>query len=51
MDGGIVRQFCIYGAPDPETLRSHSKRVGAHRIDDLWEIAGDVTPADFPSAP
>jgi hypothetical protein len=51
MDGGIVRQFCIYGAPDPETLRRHSKRVGAHRIDDLWEIAGDVTPADFPSAP
>jgi hypothetical protein len=45
------RQFCIYGAPDPETLRRHSKRVGAHRIDDLWEIAGDVTPADFPSAP
>ena len=37
-------------APDPETLRSHSKRLGAHRIDDIWEIAGDVTPADFPAA-
>jgi len=51
VDAGIVRQFCVYGAPDAETLRRHSKRVGAHRIDDLWEIAGDVTPADFPPAP
>ena len=25
--------------------------VTGHTIDDLWEIAGDVTPADFPSVP
>jgi hypothetical protein len=43
-------QFCVYRAPDPETLGSHGERVGAHRIDDIWEIAGDVTPADFPAA-
>jgi hypothetical protein len=49
-DNGSFRQFCVYRAPDPETLRSHGKRLGAHRIDDIWEIAGDVTPADFPAA-
>ena len=46
----LLQQFCVYRAPDPEALRSHGKRLGAHRIDDIWEIAGDVTPADFPAA-
>jgi Protein of unknown function (DUF4242) len=48
-DNGSFRQFCVYSAPDPETLRRHGKRVGAHSIDDILEIAGDVTPADFPA--
>jgi hypothetical protein len=47
-DEGTVRQFCVYQATDPETIRRHGERVGKHRIDDIWEIAGDVTPADFP---
>jgi hypothetical protein len=50
-DNDSFRQFCVYQAPDMETLRSHGKRVGAHRIDHIWEIAGDVTPVDFPAAP
>jgi len=49
-DSGYVRTFCVYGAPDPETIRTHGERLGKHKIDDLWEIAGDVTPGDFPSA-
>ena len=49
-ESGGVRTFCVYGAPDPETVRSHGERLGRHTIDDLWEIAGDVTPGDFPSA-
>ncbi len=48
-ESGGVRTFCVYGAPDPKTVRSHGERLGQHTIDDLWEIAGDVTPADFPS--
>ncbi len=48
-ESGGVRTFCVYGAPDPETVRNHGQRLGQHTIDDLWEIAGDVTPADFPS--
>jgi Protein of unknown function (DUF4242) len=49
-DEGIVRTFCIYGAPNPEIVREHSKKLGNHTLDELHEIAGDVTPADFPAA-
>jgi hypothetical protein len=47
-ESGSVRTFCVYGAPDEETVRNHGSRLGQHTIDDVWEIAGDVTPADFP---
>jgi hypothetical protein len=47
-DTGKVRTFCVYGAPDADTVRAHSSRLGQHEIDSIDEIAGDVTPADFP---
>jgi len=47
-EAGRVRTFCVYAAPDEETVRAHSTRLGQHAIDSLDEIAGDVTPADFP---
>ncbi len=49
-DSGKVRTFCIYGAPSEAIVREHSTRLGQHTIDSLDEIAGDVTPADFPAA-
>lgn len=49
VDGaGLVRTFCVYEAPDEDTVRSHATRLGRHTIDSLNEIVGDVTPADFP---
>jgi Protein of unknown function (DUF4242) len=45
---GNVRTFCVYEAPDEATIRRHADSVGQHRIDRIHEIAGDVTPADFP---
>ena len=48
-DDGIVRTFCVYEAPDVESLRLHATRLGKHEIDSVDEIAGDVTPADFPA--
>lgn len=48
-DDGLVRTFCVYAAPDEAIVREHSKKLGKHTIDELVEIAGDVTPADFPS--
>jgi hypothetical protein len=44
-----VRTFCVYEAPDVESLKLHATRLGKHEIDSLDEIAGDVTPADFPA--
>jgi hypothetical protein len=49
-DEGIVRTFCVYEAPNEDVVREHSKKLGKHTLDELYEIAGDVTPADFPPA-
>jgi hypothetical protein len=45
---GTVMTYCVYVAPDEDTVRNHGERLGKHHIDAVWEIAGDVTPADFP---
>jgi hypothetical protein len=47
-DEGKVKTFCVYGAPSEESIREHSRELGQHTLDALHEIAGDVTPADFP---
>ena len=47
-DEGFVRTWCVYAAPSEEMVRQHSKALGTHTINELHEIAGDVTPADFP---
>jgi hypothetical protein len=49
VDGdGNVSTYCVYEAPDQDAVYEHSKRLGAHRIESIEEIAGDVSPADFP---
>ena len=45
---GKVKTYCVYRAPGEEAVREHSIALGNHEIDTLYEIAGDVTPADFP---
>lgn len=47
-DDGNVRTFCVYAAPDAETVKSHAKTLGHHRLERVEEIVGDVTPGDFP---
>jgi hypothetical protein len=49
-DDGQVRTFCIYSAPDRDVLHEHATALGSHVVDEIQEIAGDVSPADFPSA-
>jgi hypothetical protein len=46
---GLVRSFCVYGAPDEQRIRDHSAVLGCHRIDWVFEIAGDVSPSDYAS--
>jgi hypothetical protein len=50
-DQGLVHTYCIYEAPNEEIVREHSRMLGQHTLDLLLEIAGDVTPADFPPVP
>jgi hypothetical protein len=45
---GTLKSFCIYEAPDEETVRKHAELLGNHVVDHVYEIGGDVTPADFP---
>jgi hypothetical protein len=47
-DTGSVKTYCVYSAPNEEMVRAHSASLGQHTLDELQEIAGDVTPADFP---
>jgi hypothetical protein len=45
---GTPKSFCVYEAPSEEMVREHAERFGDHSVDAVYEIAGDVTPADFP---
>ncbi|HZA90121.1 MAG TPA: nickel-binding protein [Solirubrobacterales bacterium] len=46
-DESGIKSFCVYEAPSEERLRQHGDMVGQHTIVRIYEIAGDVTPADF----
>ena len=45
---GIPKSFCVYDAPSEEIVRAHAKRLGDRTVLAIYEIAGDVTPDDFP---
>jgi uncharacterized protein DUF4242 len=47
-DEGLVHTYCVYEAPNEDIVREHGAKLGKHTIDALHEIAGDVTPDDFP---
>ena len=48
---GKVKTYCVYQAPDEEAVKAHSRALGNHDVDTMYEIAGDVSPADFPLDP
>lgn len=47
-DEGHVRTFCIYEAPNEDEIHEHAQALGYHIVDGVFEVAGDVTPEDFP---
>jgi hypothetical protein len=47
-DESTVKTFCVYEAPTADMVREHALVVGGHVIGRMYEIAADVTPADFP---
>jgi hypothetical protein len=47
-DDGNITTFCIYSAPNEAMIWEHASLLGRHRIDNVYEIGGQVSPADFP---
>jgi Nickel responsive protein SCO4226-like len=45
---GTPKSFCVYFAPSEEMVREHANLLGDHTITSIYEVAGDVTPDDFP---
>ena len=45
---GTVRSFCLYEASGLDAIHRHSEKLGYHIVDQIYEVAGDVTPEDFP---
>ena len=45
---GTPKSYCVYAAPNEEMVREHASLLGDHSIQEIYEIAGDVSPADFP---
>lgn len=45
---GTPKSYCIYSAPSEEMVREHAEQLGQHVVARIYEIAGDVTPDDFP---
>ena len=47
-EDGAPKSFCVYAAPTEEMVRLHAEQLGDHKVVAIYEIAGDVTPDDFP---
>jgi len=47
-EAGTVKTYCVYEGPSEEVVRRHGEQLGSHDIEGVYEIAGDVTPDDFP---
>jgi Protein of unknown function (DUF4242) len=45
---GTPKSFCVYDAPTEAMVMEHSAMLGDHFVQTIYEIAGDVTPDDFP---
>jgi hypothetical protein len=42
-----IKTYCIYEAPSADMVREHAVIVGGHVLGRVYEIAADVSPADF----
>ncbi len=46
-DGGAIKSFCVYTAPSADRLREHADRLGSHVVTKIYDIVGDVNPAEI----
>ena len=47
-ENGTPKSYCVYAAPSEEMVREHAGLLGDHFVEEVYEIAGDVSPDDFP---
>ena len=47
-DESGIKTYCVYEAPSEERLYEAGNAAGSHTITRIYEVAADVTPADFP---
>ena len=46
---GTPKSYCVYSAPNEEMVREHSRLLGDHFIEEIYEIAGDVVAQRLPA--
>jgi hypothetical protein len=46
-EDGRLKTYCIYSSPDTDLIRQHARLLGDHSISHIYEIGGDISPADF----
>jgi Protein of unknown function (DUF4242) len=46
-EDGQMKSFCVYSSPNTELIREHAEKLGDHTIWGIYEIGGDISPADF----
>jgi hypothetical protein len=46
-EDGQLKSYCVYSSPDTELILEHSKLLGDHMVEQIYEIGGDISPADF----
>ena len=46
-EDGNLKSYCVYSSPNPELIREHASLLGDHSILHIYEIGGDISPADF----
>jgi hypothetical protein len=46
-EDGQLKSFCVYSSPNTDLIREHAAMLGGHSIMQIYEIGGDISPADF----
>ena len=46
-EDGQLKSFCVYSSPNTELIREHAELLGDHTVKGIYEIGGDISPADF----
>ncbi len=46
-EDGELKSFCVYSSPNRELIQDHAALLGDHTVRVIYEIGGDISPADF----